>query len=1236
MLLALLSTSLLLTAIIVQKTYTSKNNLYQTAQTLEDNLHKKEEFVRKIIDDKASFDKLKHLKENEQEAIKIVNTFTTQESIWVITTNNGRLEFWSGIKVIPDHPESIREGYSFVKEANGYYDIIKKSEGGFSAIFLIPVKINYPINNKYLQNTFAKNLLNDKNIEIANASDRNIYSINSIDHTFLFSVKVRQNQISHKFFYFEVIIWALCAMVFCLLMNSIGNFIANKGYVYLSFVTVGIFIVLIRFMNLHYSWPDFGYRPQVFNPQVYRSDNVFASLGDLCLNILCICWFCAFVYRHRDKLLKHVYNKTAGYALVIACALLLITTSYELLMLFYGLVVHSKIIFDVNNVLNLSYLSVLGVIMLCFSYLIFYLLTEICLSICTTLTVPARQQIVLLLAAVAVATTLNGYNNNEFTLFYILAAVWILMRGYAHRYDQGRINSGSLVIIILLCAVASAIKLNHFQSIKERGLRETLVQKLETPDDPSADYIFRKIEKEIVTDTIVKRYFIDSVHNKLRLKNYLQKFYFDGYLSKYGLTINEFNNKGESVSGDKNFELSIFSDMVAFNSYFKVSAYFYRDKESFGYQKYLALLPVFESDDRLGTIAIELSSQSFHAENSFPELLMDGNTDSEDDFKDYSYAFYTDKKLVGQKGKYDYSLTNNEFTGEVRQYLFKTTSSDQLSKYGLNMRYSHIIYKPNKRNLIVVSKAEDIIVNTITSITFFFIVFLVFSVGIIIMRWTWGRIRILYIADNLFHWVFKLNFDKILYKTRIQFSIVFAVVVTLVLVGVITYISIVDQYVEQQDDMISDKISRIAKTFKEQDLLKIINNPTEDNQTRFDEFANTNSTDLTLFKPDGVELMSTQPKIYSLGLQADRINARAYINLNKLQKSLYLNDEKLGELSYKAAYVPLKEKNRTVGYLQLPYFSNEADYKSRVGSLLNAMINIYALIFIAIGLLAVIIARQITNPLNIIQYGLSKTIYGQKNEPIKWERNDEIGALVKEYNNMIAALERSAQKLAQSERESAWREMAKQVAHEIKNPLTPLKLGLQLLEKSWKDKDPKFDQKFERFSKSFVEQIESLSSIASEFSAFAKMPDTRIERIDIFDMLTQAVTIFKQMDNIKILYIAPENPFYINADRDQLLRCFNNLLKNAIEATPPDRFGIIDINYLITSKNILLSIKDNGYGIPENLREKIFEPNFTTKSSGTGLGLAFVKNSIENAGGKVWFETVIGTGTTFYFSLPES
>jgi two-component system nitrogen regulation sensor histidine kinase NtrY len=437
---------------------------------------------------------------------------------------------------------------------------------------------------------------------------------------------------------------------------------------------------------------------------------------------------------------------------------------------------------------------------------------------------------------------------------------------------------------------------------------------------------------------------------------------------------------------------------------------------------------------------------------------------------------------------------------------------------------------------------------------------------------------------------------------------------------------------------IRDKITRIASAFENGLFTQYVEQINEESQVHFNELANNYATDLTVFDTHGVPLLTTQPKIYENGLVAKRMNARAFIFLSKLQKTEFVNDEKIGELSYKAAYAPitLTSSNKTVAYIQLPYFSNETDYRERISSLLNVMINVYAIVFIAIGLFAIIIARQITAPLNFIQQSLSKTIYGKKNEHIKWSRDDEIGALVKEYNKMISALENSAQRLAQSERESAWREMAKQVAHEIKNPLTPLKLGLQLLDKSWKDKDPKFDQKFERFSKSFVEQIESLSSIASEFSAFAKMPDTRIEQINIFDMLNQAVTIFKQMDNVQITYQQAENIFTINADRDQLLRCFNNLLKNAIEATPHDRKCIIDINYLVTSKNILLTIKDNGNGIPEEMREKIFEPNFTTKSSGTGLGLAFIKNSIENANGKIWFETTMGVGTTFYLSLPAA
>ena len=1238
LLLALLFASLLLTAVIVQKTYTPKNNLYQTGQTLEDNLHKKEAYVKNFLDNKENFNKLKTLGNDEQEALKVIKDFTTDENIWALTYKDSHLVFWSGVKAIPQHPSLIREGYSFIQQPNGYYDVIKKSEGKFSVIFLIPVKISYRVQNQYLHNVFARDLLTDNNIEIADFTDKNIYPVHSLDGTLLFSVKVKDDEVGHKFFYFEVVLWVLCALVLFLLIHSICNYIALKGYIYLSFLILASFIILLRIINLHYDWPGFSHQPEVFNPKYYSYGPLFPSLGDFCINILYCTWFATFVFRHKDKILTNTYNKFLGYVIVIAFVLILDVSSAALLRLFYGLVRYSDINFDVNNVLNLSGFSVLGVIMLCFSFLIFYLLTEVTLTVCSRLVVPISHQIAILLLSIVAATIIAGYQDHEFTSFYMFWAVWVMLRGYAYRYYQGKITSTSLVVIILLCAILSAIKLNHFQAIKEKDTRQKLVKQLEAPNDPVANNMFREIDKRIATDPVIQRYFTDTIHNTITsLADHIERKYFGGYLGKYEFKIHEYNSKGEAI-GDKTYELAIFKDMIKFDSFFKESDHFYRNIGTLGVLKYLALIPIFKGEMNVGTIVVELESKFLHGENSFPELLIDGTYKSNDLFKDYSYAFYQDNKLFSQNGHYVYSLINHDLKGKVKEYLFTNTSGSEPERFGILKGYSHLVYEPSKRTLIVVSKENDIFINTITSITFFFIIFLFFAVICITVRWLWARIRIMYIKDNYLHWVLQLNFDKILYKTRIQLSIVFAVVVTLIMVGIITYLSIVDQYNEQQEQTISDKVSHIAKAFESGNLIyeAFNNNSIESFQLKFNEFAKTYSVDLTLFNTNGAELVSTQPKLYDYGLLAPRINAKAFIYLNKLQKSEYIHNEIIGELNYKAAYVPVKDSKRTLGYLQLPYFSNEADYKQRAGSLLNAMINVYALIFIAIGLLAVFIARQITNPLNIIQMSLSKTIYGQKNEPIKWQRNDEIGALITEYNNMIAALEQSAQKLAQSERESAWREMAKQVAHEIKNPLTPLKLGLQLLEKSWRDRDPKFDQKFERFSKSFVEQIESLSSIASEFSAFAKMPDTRIVRMDIFEALSQAVTIFKQMDNIKIVFNPPDTRFFINADRDQLLRCFNNLLKNAIEAIPPDRQGIIEINYLITSKNILLSVKDNGNGIPDNLREKIFEPNFTTKSSGTGLGLAFVKNSIENAGGKVWFETAIGAGTTFYFSLPEA
>jgi len=235
---------------------------------------------------------------------------------------------------------------------------------------------------------------------------------------------------------------------------------------------------------------------------------------------------------------------------------------------------------------------------------------------------------------------------------------------------------------------------------------------------------------------------------------------------------------------------------------------------------------------------------------------------------------------------------------------------------------------------------------------------------------------------------------------------------------------------------------------------------------------------------------------------------------------------------------------------------------------------------------------------------------------------------------MVEEIEKSAQKLADNERELAWREMAKQVAHEIKNPLTPMKLRLQYLKRAWDEQEPDFDERFERFTHTMVEQIESLSSIATAFSNFAKLREPQNEVVNISGKVESVIGLYSETDQINVDHNI--QPFlYAFIDSEQYGRVLLNLLKNAVQAIGNKPNGKISVTLEKEEGIITLIVADNGKGIAEDVQEKIFKPNFTTKSSGMGLGLAISKKVIENAGGKISFSTVVNTGTIFYVKVPE-
>ncbi len=290
--------------------------------------------------------------------------------------------------------------------------------------------------------------------------------------------------------------------------------------------------------------------------------------------------------------------------------------------------------------------------------------------------------------------------------------------------------------------------------------------------------------------------------------------------------------------------------------------------------------------------------------------------------------------------------------------------------------------------------------------------------------------------------------------------------------------------------------------------------------------------------------------------------------------------------------MPLRNfENKVIGYLNLPYFARQDELRKEIATFVVAIVNIYVLLLVLVVITAIFLSNTVTAPLKLIREKLSKIRLGKKNEIIEWKGNDEIADLVAEYNRMVNELTESAEKLARSERETAWREMAKQVAHEIKNPLTPMKLSTQMLKRAWDDQADGFDKRLERYTQNLIEQIDTLSHIATEFSNFAKMPKMKLERVDLQALISSAVEFHQGEGGVNIhfereLYFAT----YVNTDKEQMLRVFNNLLRNAIQAIPENRNGEIHIRLLQKGNNYQLSIADNGSGIPAELKDKIFSP----------------------------------------------
>ena len=484
-----------------------------------------------------------------------------------------------------------------------------------------------------------------------------------------------------------------------------------------------------------------------------------------------------------------------------------------------------------------------------------------------------------------------------------------------------------------------------------------------------------------------------------------------------------------------------------------------------------------------------------------------------------------------------------------------------------------------------------------------------------------------------------IRFKNISLRIRIFLSMILLVLLASVLILVVT----VYQYDEQTKDYNIQRFERKESTTQETIELELKNktsylvnteNLAKIFQERIYEISSINKLNISIYDLNGKLLKSSIAnafeKIESKPIPKSTLKELAQNSNHKILKAR--EEDGIG---FQSSFSYINDpKFKRIGILELQFTQDNSEIEQELEEFIYRLSLVYLLMFLIAIALAYFLSSYITQSIKTISDKMQQTRLNKRNEKIILNAaSSEIEILVEAYNHMIDQLEESAAKLARSEREQAWREMAKQVAHEIKNPLTPMRLTVQSFERKFNPEDRNSREKLKEYSQTLIQQIDVMSSIASAFSDFAKMPTQKRERIEIISVVKLALDIFNED---YITYITKEKELYANLDKTQLIRIVTNLVKNASQATENEENPVIEVNVLSEGNSLKITVSDNGKGISEKVKDLIFEPKFTTKSSGMGLGLAIIKNIIEAYRGSISFTSEEGKGTVFTVVLPKS
>ena len=1147
---------------------------------------------------------------------------------------NGKLIFWSDSKFVPVY-QSIEGNYGLktVSPVEGKFVANRRlwtsTSDNLEIFSLIMLYRQYDSQSNPQKTIYNPTIFTSDPLQIdifpAAATHFNMYSETK---DFLFSVSPSKAvNLKNQSIPENVIFLGVFGMFFLVIYLIVWIWFMNKthryGWAYLLLIA---YFVGLRAIMLFYNIPFILYESDLFNTKFYNASPMTPSLGDFILNLLVVIILLIYLVNYYYKMkgyfwLLHLSNmgkRVISTIIVVLSFIVFQTFYYQILNIYRKSTYHLDISMGIDFLdESLKLYSLIAfVLMSAIYFLCTHLLTNLLIKL-------NRHKLRWAGFTLTIGLIVWGFfvfifsNENVSLLLFHLVYVGVLLFTKLPKYFYTFRYQTSIYFFVgaLICSAVGTYVVYNQAIRKEFIQKQRFGKKFLSENDEIGEFKLSKANIDISKDSVMKVLIKSVLLPREQVQGYIREVMLDSYFDYYDTEVSAFNIKGESLDN--------ITDAQSFQSYeerYKIQKYqtnynniFFINDATNGYQKqYIDFISLLNKDGKaVGYVIIDLKKRS---DATRIATLSDSPTSGEEQLEseNYSYAVYENGKIIQMGGKnYNYE----------RKMPLSLIESKQIGQEGITENgFNHVVFVGRNGRKIVVS-SEKITIPTIYSNFSFLFLILVISIILVVMTYA-----IRYGLSNL-----NVNFaTKIQIYLNIAFllPLVLVVAVTLQIIGIKLSESQMQSYISQTentgisllpavDRYVQGKMSKQYLT----DTLKSI--------------STTTKKYINLFDVNGRLLATNKELSYETGVLSTYLNPDAYIRIIEEKERNAIISEEMGNLEYMGSYVGISTNDgKLAGVVNIPFYDSKVSNEQEISTVIGSLLNTFTTIFLGLLLLSYFASNALTVPLRLITNKLRKIDLSKPNEFLTWRSDDEIGILIKAYNDMLLKLDESKVALADTTKQSAWQQMAKQVVHEIKNPLTPMKLSLQLLQYKLSrgatiDTDQIKDQ-----IESLTGQIDNLSYIANSFSDFARLPVPKHETFDFVYEVNKVVNLYAENKKINFYKDVPQKVVMVWGDRQLTGNIINNLLTNAIQSVPTGKKPIIKVKVEINIEAVTFSVSDNGIGVLKENTNKIFMLDFSTKAEGTGVGLALAKWVVDNSKGSIWFDTVQNVGSTFYFTLP--